>query len=189
MKRLLQSAMMLLMLSVLTGVVYPLAVTVLAQLCCAHAAGGSLLRKGDTLVGSALLAQPFDRPGYFWPRPSATAPQPYDPRSSGGSNLGPTNPAQIDAVKQRVAQLQAADPANTLPVPVDLVTASGSGLDPDISPAAAEYQVPRVARARGLSEQAVRAQLAAHTQQRQWGIFGEPRVNVLELNLALDAAR
>lgn len=181
--------MTLLALSVLTGVLYPVTVTLLAQLCCAHAAGGSLLRKGETLVGSALLAQPFDRPGYFWPRPSATAPQPYDPRSSGGSNLGPTNSAQVDAVKRRVAQLQAADPDNRQSVPVDLVTASGSGLDPDISPAAAEYQVPRVARARGLPEETVRAQVTAHTQQRQWGIFGEPRVNVLELNLALDAGR
>jgi K+-transporting ATPase ATPase C chain len=199
---LLQSVASLLVLSLLTGIVYPLIVTAVANLCCTRAAGGSLIWRaaagdaaagavahGETLIGSALLAQPFDQPQYFWPRPSATSPQPYDGRASGGSNLGPTNPAQLAAVQQRVAQLQAADPGNALPIPVDLVTASGSGLDPDISPAAAEYQLARVARTRGMTPEQVRNHIAAHTRLRQWGIFGEPRVNVLELNLALDADR
>lgn len=185
----LESLLSVLVLSALTGIVYPLLVTGLAQICCARAAGGSLLRTGGTLIGSALLAQPFDQPQYFWPRPSAISPQPYDGRSSGGSNLGPTNPALVTAVQQRIAQLRATDPDNTLPIPADLVTASGSGLDPDISPAAAEYQAARVARARGLPLERIRGEVAAHTRARQWGIFGEPRVNVLELNRALDAAR
>jgi K+-transporting ATPase ATPase C chain len=186
---LLQSLASLAVLSLLTGVVYPLTVTAVAKVCCARAAAGSLIERGGQVVGSALLAQPFDQPRYFWPRPSATAPQPYDGRSSGGSNLGPTNPAQLTALQQRIAQLQAADPTNPLPIPVDLVTASGSGLDPDISPAAAEYQLARVARARGLAPERVRIHITAHTRLRHWGIFGEPRVNVLELNLALDADR
>ena len=155
-------------------------------MCCARAAGGSLIRRGDQVVGSELLAQPFDQPQYFWPRPSATTPQPYNGLGSGGSNLGPTNPAQFDAVKARIAALRQADPDNALPIPIDLVTASASGLDPQISPAAAQYQLARVARARGLAPQSVRALIAAHTRLRQWGVFGEPRVNVLELNLALD---
>ena len=154
----------------------------------ARQAQGSLISQDDQLVGSSLLGQPFDDPKYFWPRPSATTPQPYNGASSAGSNLGPTNPAQIDAVKAQLAALQQADPDNKLPVPVDLVTASGSGLDPDISPAAAEYQVTRVARARGLDPTASARRWSPRTPQgRQWGIFGEPRVNVLELNLALDA--
>ena len=185
----LHSVLILLVLTVLRGLIYPLRVTGSAQRGCARSAGGSLIRSGDHLVGSALLAQPFDQPRYFWPRPSAISPQPYDGRSSGGSNLGPTNPALIDAVRARVARLQAADPGNSRPIPVDLVTASGSGLDPEISPAAADYQVERVARARGLSAAQVRIIVAAHTRLRQWGVFGEPRVNVLELNLALDATR
>jgi len=185
-KLLLQSALSLLAFTLLTGLIYPFAVTGIAALCCARAAGGSLIRHGDTLVGSELLGQPFDKPQYFWPRPSATSPQPYNGLSSGGSNLGPTNPAQIDAVKARIATLQQADPDNKQAIPVDLVTASGSGLDPQISPAAAEYQLQRVARARGLPAQTVRRLIAAHTRLRQWGVFGEPRVNVLELNLALD---
>jgi potassium-transporting ATPase KdpC subunit len=188
-KLLLQSTLSLLVLTLLTGIVYPFAITGIAALCCARSAGGSLIRSGDTLVGSTLLAQPFDQPQYFWPRPSGISPQPYDGRSSGGSNLGPTNAAQITAVQQRVERLSAADPDNPLAIPVDLVTASGSGLDPDISPAAAEYQLARVARARHLPPERVRNQIAAHTSLRQWGIFGEPRVNVLELNLALDADR
>lgn len=186
---LLQAILSLLLLTLLTGIVYPFAVSAVAALCCARPAGGSLIRVNGKLVGSALLAQPFDQPQYFWPRPSGISPQPYDGRSSGGSNLGPTNAAQFAAVQQRVERLRGADPDNQRPIPVDLVTASASGLDPDISPAAAEYQLLRVARARGLSPERVRNQIAAHTRLRQWGIFGEPRVNVLELNLALDADR
>lgn len=190
MKRtMLQSILMLLVLSVLTGIIYPLVVTGLAQLCCRHAAQGSLIERDGRLLGSELIGQPFDEPKYFWPRPSATTPQPYNGASSSGSNLGPTNPAQFEAVRARVAALQQADPDNPLPIPVDLVTASASGLDPDISPAAAQYQLRRVARARGLDPARIEALLAAHTQGRQWGIFGEPRVNVLELNLALDQLR
>lgn len=182
----LQSLMALIVLTVLTGIAYPLVVTGAAQLCCRQHAEGSLLQQRGHLVGSALLGQPFDEPRYFWPRPSATTPQPYNSASSSGSNQGPTNPAQFDAVRMRVAALQAADPGNTLPVPVDLVTASGSGLDPEISPAAALYQVTRVARARRIDPQQLRSLVRAHIQPRQWGLFGEPRVNVLELNLALD---
>lgn len=185
-KLLLQSLLMLLAFTLLTGLVYPFAVTGIVQLCCARAAGGSLIYRGDRLVGSELLGQPFDQPRYFWSRPSATSPQPYNGLASGGSNLGPTNSAQFDAVQARIDALHQIDPDNTLPIPVDLVTASASGLDPDISPAAAQYQLARVARARGLPEQSVRDLIAAHTRLRQWGIFGEPRVNVLELNLALD---
>jgi potassium-transporting ATPase KdpC subunit len=184
---LLSSLLTLLVFSVLTGIVYPLVVTGIAAACCARAAGGSLILQGDRLVGSSLLGQPFDDPKYFWPRPSATTPQPYNGASSTGSNLGPTNPAQIDAVKAHLLALQQADPDDQRPVPVDLVTASGSGLDPHISPAGAQYQVARVARARAIDPDRLCALVAAHTQLRQWGVFGEPRVNVLELNLALDA--
>jgi K+-transporting ATPase ATPase C chain len=172
-KTLLQSLMMLLVLSLLTGIVYPLTVTGIAHVCCARQADGSLLMQDGHVVG-------------FWSRPSATSPDPYDGLASGGSNLGPTNPAQIDAVKHALTTLQDADPTNTLPVPVDLVTASGSGLDPDISPAAADYQVSRVARARAMDPARLRTLIAEHTDLRQWGLLGEPRVNVLELNLALD---
>lgn len=188
-KILLPSVMTLLVLTVLTGLVYPFVVTGIAAVCCARQAQGSLIRQGDQLVGSALLGQPFDDPKYFWPRPSATTPQPYNGASSAGSNLGPTNPAQIDAVKAQLASLQQADPDNHSPVPVDLVTASGSGLDPHISPAGAEYQLMRVARTRGIDPQKVRRLVAAHTEGRLWAVLGEPRVNVLELNLALDALR
>jgi len=188
-KILLPSLLMLVVFSVLTGLIYPFAVTGIAAVCCARQAQGSLIRQHDRLLGSSLLGQPFDNPKYFWPRPSATTPQPYNGASSAGSNLGPTNPAQIDAVKAQLAALQQADPGNKSPVPVDLVTASGSGLDPDISPAAAEFQLMRVARARGIDPQQVRSLVSAHTQSRQWGVLGEPRVNVLELNLALDALR
>lgn len=186
-KTALQSVMMLLIVTALTGVAYPLVVTAAAQLCCRQQAEGSLLRERGRLVGSVLLGQPFDQPRYFWPRPSATTPQPYNGSSSNGSNLGPTNPAQLDAVRMRVAALQAADPGNPLPIPVDLVTASASGLDAEISPAAALYQVGRVARARGIDPARLRALVRAHIQGRQWGLLGEPRVNVLQLNLALDA--
>jgi len=185
----LQSALALLVLSIVTGIVYPLAVTGISRLCCSAQAQGSLLERNGQLIGSSLVGQPFDQPQYFWSRPSATTPQPYNGASSGGSNLGPTNPAQLDAVKARVAALQQADPGNTRPVPVDLVTASASGLDPDISPAAAEYQLTRVARARGLEIARVRALVEAHVRGRQWAILGEPRINVLELNLALDQLR
>jgi potassium-transporting ATPase KdpC subunit len=185
-KLLLQSLLMLLVFTAVTGLVYPFLITGAAQLCCARQAQGSLLYDQNRLLGSSLLGQSFQDPRYFWSRPSATTPQPYNGIASGGSNLGPTNPAQIDAVKQNVAALQHADPGNLSPIPVDLVTASGSGLDPQISPAAAEYQVARVARARGVDPLRVRKLIAAHTNLRQWGIFGEPRVNVLELNLALE---
>ncbi len=176
-------------LSVVTGVLYPLAVTGVGQAIFPRQAAGSLIARGGRVIGSSLIGQNFDAPKYFWGRPSATSPQPYNGLASGGSNLGPENPALIDAVKARIAALRQADPGNELPIPVDLVTASASGLDPDISPAAARYQVARVARARGLSTAQVRALVDAHTLGRQWGVFGEPRVNVLELNLALDAAK
>lgn len=188
-KLLLQSLLMLIVFSLLTGILYPLAVTGLTQLCCTRTAGGSLIYRDGRVVGSRLLGQPFDQPRYFWPRPSATSPAPYNGLASGGSNLGPTNSAQIDAVKAQVKRLQDADPGNADPIPVDLVTASASGLDPEISPAAAEYQVARVARERGVDPGPVRALVVRHTDLRQWGILGEPRVNVLELNLALDALR
>ncbi len=173
-------------LSLLTGVVYPFVVTGLARSLFPWQAGGSLILQGGTPVGSALIGPNFADPGHFWGRLSATTPMPYNATSSGGSNLGPLNPALLDAVKARVAALRAADPGNTAPVPVDLVTASASGLDPDISPAAADYQVARVARARGLDAGRVQALVAANTQGALWGVIGEPRVNVLRLNLALD---
>ncbi|HVT33855.1 MAG TPA: potassium-transporting ATPase subunit KdpC [Rhodanobacteraceae bacterium] len=181
-----QSVVSLLLLTLVTGVVYPLVVTALAQLFFPTAANGSVILHDGKPVGSALIGQPFSDPRYFWGRPSATAPFPYNGAASGGSNLGPTNPALADAVKRRIAALRAADPENTKPVPVDLVTASGSGLDPQISPAAVEFQVERVARARGMNVEDVRKLVAAATEKRQWRIFGEPRVNVLQLNLALD---
>jgi K+-transporting ATPase ATPase C chain len=181
------SLLMLLVMTVITGVLYPLAVTGVAHVAFPHQADGSLIVRDGHVVGSRLIGQPFDDPRYFWGRPSATSPQPYNGAASGGSNLGPTNPALADAVRQRIAALHAADPGNTQPVPVDLVTASGSGLDPEISPAAAQYQLARVARARHLDVAQVRQLVAAHTQGRWLGLFGEPRVNVLALNLALDA--
>lgn len=179
--------MMFFILTILTGVAYPLAVTAIAQLLFPHQANGSLIYKDGKPIGSTLIGQPFDDPKYFWGRPSATAPFPYSAAASSGSNLGPTNPALIETVKTRVAALKAADPRNDAPVPVDLVTASGSGLDPHISPAAAEYQVRRVARARGREEAFVRTLVSQHTEGRQLGMLGERRVNVLALNLALDA--
>ena len=178
--------MSLLILTVVTGVVYPLVVTGIAQMVFPFQANGSLIVKDGKVVGSALIGQPFDDPKYFWGRPSGTSPFPNNAAASSGSNLSPTNPALIAAVQGRVDALRAADPGNTAPVPVDLVTASGSGLDPDISPAAALYQVSRVARARNLAPDAVRAVVDRHTQGRFLGLLGEPRVNVLALNLALD---
>jgi len=183
---LLQSVLCLAVLTILTGLVYPLAVTGVAEVVFPHQAHGSLITHDGRAAGSELIGQAFSGPRYFWSRPSATASVPYNAGSSGGSNLGPTNPDLAKQVKERVAALRAADPGNTRPVPVDLVTASASGLDPDISPAAAEFQVPRVARARGLAESVVRDLVRQHTHERFLGVLGEPRVNVLELNLALD---
>jgi K+-transporting ATPase ATPase C chain len=178
-----------LVLTLVTGVAYPLFVTGIAQLAFATEANGSVVVNGGRPVGSSLLGQPFTGPGYFWSRPSATTPQPYNGGSSAGTNLAPTNPALTEAVAARVKALRAADPDNEAPVPVDLVTSSGSGLDPHISPAAAEFQIARVARARGWAQGRVRELVAAQTEDRMLGVLGEPRVNVLELNLALDAAK
>lgn len=185
-KLLRQAVVLLLLLTAITGLAYPFAVTGLAQLMFPHRANGSLIVRDGKPMGSTLIGQQFSDPKYFWGRPSATTPQPYNGTASGGSNLGPTNPALTDAVKQRIAVLRAADPGNDARIPVGLVTASGSGLDPEISPAAALYQVDRVARVRGLSTVEVRALVDHYTQGRQFGVLGEPRVNVLELNLALD---
>jgi K+-transporting ATPase ATPase C chain len=178
--------MCLVLLTVFTGVVYPLVVTGIAQMVFPFQANGSLIVKDGKVVGSALIGQPFDDPKYFWGRPSATSPFPNNAGASSGSNLSPTNPALISAVQGRVDALRAADPTNKAAVPVDLVTASGSGLDPHISPAAALYQVSRVARERKLAPDAVRALVDRHTEGRFLGLLGEPRVNVLALNLALD---
>jgi K+-transporting ATPase ATPase C chain len=187
MRSLIRPALMLLQIfTLLTGVLYPLAVTGLAQLVFPRQANGSLFLRNGLAVGSTLIGQQFDDPKYFWGRPSATSPSPYNGAASSGSNLGPTNPALLDEVKARIASLHAADPANTQPIPIDLVTSSASGLDPHISLAAALYQLPRVARLRGLSQTTVRALVKQFTLGRQLGFLGEPRVNVLELNLALD---
>ena len=174
-------------LSVVTGLLYPLAVTGVAQAVFSHQANGSLITQNGKVVGSELIGQSFTAPGHFWGRPSATAPMPYNAAASGGSNQGPTNPALVDAVKARIESLRAADPGNTRAVPVDLVTASASGLDPHISPAAADYQTARVAKARGLPLAQVQTLVQQHTEAPWLGLLGEPRVNVLALNLALDA--
>ena len=186
--QLMPSLRMLIIMSVLTGIVYPLVVTGVAKLAFPRAANGSLIVSDGKTVGSDLIGQPFDDPKYFWSRPSATSPQPYNGMASSGSNLGPRNPALADAVKDRIKALRDADPGNTNPVPVDLITASGSGLDPHISVAAADYQLARVAKARGRSPDDMRRLVAAYTEGRTLGVLGEPRVNVLELNLALDRA-
>ena len=175
-------------LTLLTGVAYPLLITGVAQAAFPRQANGSLIVRDGKAVGSALIGQPFDDAKYFWSRPSGTTPA-YNAQASTGTNLGPTNPALTDAAKQRIDALRSADPGNDAPVPVDLVTSSGSGLDPHISPAAAAYQVHRVAKARGLAEAKVRDLVAQHTDGPGLGVFGEPGVNVLELNLALDATR
>lgn len=186
---------MLALLTIITGLLYPLAVTAVAQVAFPNQANGSLIMREGQPVGSALIGQQFDAPGYFWGRLSATGTFPYNAfdaenlTGSSGSNLGPTSQTLMDAAQVRIDALRAADPGNNAPIPVDLVTASGSGLDPHISPAAALYQVSRVARERGLSEEAVRQLVAEHTEGRTFGILGEPRVNVLQLNLALDALR
>lgn len=184
-KNLLISVFMTIVTTILLGLVYPLLVTALAQLFFRDKANGQLVQRSGTVVASRIIAQPFVGTGYFHPRPSAAG-SGYDATSSGGTNFGPTNQKLIDRVNVDVASAQAENPGR--PVPVDLVTTSASGLDPDITPASAEFQVPRVAKARGISEESVRAIVARHTQGRQWGFLGEPRVNVLELNLSLDSA-
>ncbi len=180
---------MLLLFTLLTGLVYPLAVTGLARLFFPGRAAGSIIMRRGVPVGSVLIGQPFDDPSYFWGRPSATTPHPFNAGASGGSNFGPGNPSLLEAVNARLAALRTADPGHKGPVPADLACASGSGLDPHISPAAAEFQVPRVARARGLGESRVRDLVTASSEGRQLGMLGEPRVNVLLLNLALDEIR
>jgi len=177
---------LLILLSAVTGIAYPAVVTVIAQVLFPHQANGSLIAKDGKVVGSELIGQPFDDPKYFWGRPSATTPFGYNAAASSGSNQSPTNPDLIKAVQSRVDALRAADPGNTAPVPVDLVTASGSGLDPHITPAAALYQIQRVARARKMDVAAVRELVEANTEGRWLGLLGERRVNVLALNLALD---
>ena len=176
-------------LSLVTGLAYPFLTTGIAAAVFPHEAAGSLIKQGDRVVGSELIGQSFSSPAYFWGRPSATAPMPYNGAGSGGSNLGPRTPALADAIQARIAALKAADPDNPVPVPVDLVTASGSGLDPHISPAAAAYQAARVARARDLPRAQVDALIQAHTEKPWLGVLGDPAVNVLTLNLALDQLR
>jgi len=189
MRHLRPAILLLFLLTAITGVAYPLLVTGIAQLLFPGQATGTLIVLDGQAVGSSLIGQPFDDPKYFWGRPSATAPFAYNAGASSGSNLGPMNPALLKAVQDRVAALHAADAGNPQAIPVDLVTASGSGLDPHISPAAALYQVRRVARVRRLDEAAVRQLVERRVEGRQFGFLGEPRVNVLALNLALDTLR
>jgi len=178
--------MVFLLLTIVTGIIYPLLVTGVVQLAFPEKANGSLIRRGGGYAGSELIGQPFDDLKYFWGRLSATPDFPYNSASSSGSNLGPSNPALVEAVKARLEALQKADPENKSSVPIDLLTSSGSGLDPHITPAAAFYQVSRVARARGIPEDQIRGLVEGFIESRQWGFLGEPRVNVLRLNLALD---
>jgi K+-transporting ATPase ATPase C chain len=184
----LQALRALIVLAIVTGALYPLVVTWIAQIIFPHQANGSLVKAGDRVVGSELIGQPFTEAKYFWSRPSATSPMPYNGGASSGSNQGPLNPAHKDAVADRIKALREAGSDTARPVPVDLVTASGSGLDPHISPAAAQYQAARVAKARNLPEPAVLELIGEHTEGRQLGVLGEARVNVLKLNLALDRA-
>ncbi len=184
--QLLPALILLALLTLITGIIYPLVVTGIAQVAFPHQANGSVMVVNGQGVGSELIGQPFDDPRYFWGRLSATSPAPYNAGASSGSNLGPLNPALTGHVQARIDALRAADPGNTAPVPVDLVTASGSGLDPQISVAAAQYQAARVARVRGLAPEVVQAAIARHTEERLLGLLGERRVNVLELNLDLD---
>jgi K+-transporting ATPase ATPase C chain len=181
--------LLFLLLTAVTGLAYPGLVSGVAQLAFREQANGSLIVRDGKPLGSTLIGQPISDPKYFWSRPSATGPHPYNGLGSSGSNQGPTNPALADAVKERIAALREADPGNKSPVPIDLVTTSGSGLDPHISPAAAEYQVARVARVRGIDATKLRTLVAQHTEGRDLGVLGEPRVNVLQLNLALDATK
>ncbi len=174
---------------ILTGVIYPSVVTGIAQFLFPYQANGSQIVRDGQALGSELIGQPFDDPRYFWSRPSSTSPFPYNAASSSGSNLGPENPKLMETIQQRIAALQAADPQNSQPIPVDLITASGSGLDPHISLASALYQISRVAKARGISEDSVRALVNEYTEGRQFGFLGELRVNVLVLNLALDGIK
>lgn len=188
MKPLLRPAICLfLALTLVTGIIYPLCVTGVAQLLFSEQAAGSLITEQGRVLGSRLIGQAISDPRYFWGRPSATSPTPYNAAASGGSNLGPLNPALLSAVQSRAAVLKALEPSNTLTIPADLVMTSASGLDPHISPAAAAYQVTRIARLRQVPAATVQALVDQHTENRQWGIFGQPRVNVLQLNLALDA--
>lgn len=185
-KQLKQAFLLFAVLTIFTGIIYPLAITGLAQVVFPRQANGSLIYRDGRPVASVLLGQSFAEPKYFWSRPSATSPTVYDASSSGGSNLGPLNPDLAKAVRERIDLIRKADPANAAPIPVDLVTTSGSGLDPHISPAAAEYQVSRVAQARGMDVETVRRLVVRHTAGRTLGLLGEPRVNVVELNLDLD---
>lgn len=180
------AVVLFILLSIITGIAYPLATTALGKWLLPQQANGSLIESEGKLIGSSLIGQNFTEAKYFWGRPSATGPYPNNATASSGSNQGPLNPALAEAVKSRISALKAVDPNNTLPIPVDLVTASASGLDPHISPAAAAYQASRVAKARGISDASVQALIDEKTEGRQWGVFGEPRVNVLKLNIALD---
>lgn len=184
-----QSIICLMMLVILTGVLYPLVITGIAQLVFPHQANGSLISVDNQVIGSELIGQQFSNPKYFWSRPSATSPMPYNGASSSGSNLGPLNPLQLNNVRDRAEVLRKAYPENQATIPVDLVTASASGLDPDISLAAANYQISRVARERGIEETKIRELVVKYAKSRQLGILGEPRINVLELNLALDGLK
>jgi K+-transporting ATPase ATPase C chain len=185
----LQSIRAVIVFTVITGVAYPLIVTGIAQVAFRHQANGSLIVDNGKILGSRLIGQPFGDSKYFWSRPSATSPQPYNGASSSGSNQGPTNPALKEAVEGRVKALRDAGADPSKPVPVDLVTASGSGLDPHISPAAAEYQVARISKERKIAPEKIRGLIEKHTEGRTFGVLGEPRVNVLELNLALEKTR